>query len=160
MVTGRWVRPGEDIAPALAVRRAVFVDEQGFAAENEVDAFDPLSWHMVLWETERPVATGRIYWHAGDFHIGRVCVLHDRRGTGLGDLLMRLLLCKALDHSARNVVLAAQVQAMGFYAKYGFAPEGPRYEEEGGLHQTMRTKAGDIRLDHPCQNATPSSNLA
>jgi ElaA protein len=36
------------------------------------------------------------------------------------------------------VVLGAQVQAQGFYARLGFAVDGPGYDEDGIPHVPMR----------------------
>lgn len=150
MITGKWLRPGAPIEDALRVRQAVFVEEQGFGSETERDTLDDASWHVVLYEGEDPVATGRIYWAEGEFHIGRICVLRALRGQRYGDLLMRLLLYKALDHNARSVTLGAQVHAMPFYARYGFASYGEAYLEEGVAHQRMRVLAAEIRLESAC----------
>ena len=151
MITGKWKKPGEDITDALGVRMAVFVTEQGFPADTERDAMDDLSWHAVLYdEAARPVATGRIYWWEGEFHIGRVCVAQTARGQGLGDLLMRMLLYKALDHSARSVALSAQLQVLPFYARYGFQPDGEVYMEDGVPHRAMRALAEELRLEGTC----------
>jgi len=130
---------------ALRVRRAVFVDEQGFPADSEPDELDALSWQAVLYDAGEPVATGRIYWAEGGFHLGRICVLRAWRGQRLGDALMRLLIAKALNHAALSLVLSAQQQAVSFYARYGFQPEGAPYEEDGVPHRRMRADAAALR---------------
>ncbi len=153
MVQGRWVFGDQDIGDALAVRRAVFVDEQGFSPDTEADATDAMSWHAVLYESVQPVATGRIYWQDGEFRLGRICVLHEKRGLGYGDLLMRLLLYKALDHSARSISLSAQTRVAPFYARYGFVPIGELYDDEGVPHQLMRATPEQLNLGSPCQQS-------
>ncbi|MCL2811431.1 MAG: GNAT family N-acetyltransferase [Clostridia bacterium] len=149
MIAGRWFQPGQppgqSIEDALLVRRAVFVEEQGFPADTEPDALDPLSWQVVLYGDGVPMATGRIYWAEGDFHLGRICVLRDSRGRGAGDLLMRMLIAKGLDHAASSLVLGAQVQAAAFYARYGFEVEGEPYDEDGVPHYRMRADAEALR---------------
>ena len=145
MIAGRWFQPGQEIDDALRVRRAVFVEEQGFPADTEPDAFDPLSWQVVLYGDDVPMATGRIYWAEGDFHLGRICVLRDWRGRGTGDLLMRMLIAKGLDHAARSLVLGAQVRASAFYERYGFYVEGEPYDEDGVAHCRMRADAEALR---------------
>ncbi len=158
-MTGKWLpavpSPGETlaecIADALKVRRAVFVEEQGFPAATEQDALDAMSRHAMLYDGAEPIATGRLYWAEGDFHVGRICVLRAWRGQGCGDALMRLLLHKALEHNARAVVLSAQAQAMPFYARYGFLPEGAPYAEDGVPHQQMRADADALRALFDCK---------
>jgi len=130
---------------ALRVRRAVFVEEQGFPADTEPDALDALSRHVVLYEDDVPVAAGRIYWAEGGFHLGRICVLRDRRGRGIGDLLMRMLIAKGLEHAASSLTLGAQLRAAAFYARYGFQVEGEPYDEDGVPHCRMRADAEVLR---------------
>jgi predicted GNAT family N-acyltransferase len=159
MMHGAWLRP--DLHPdrpleavigdALRVRRAVFVAEQGFPADTEPDGLDALSRHAVIYADREPVAAGRLWWADGDFHVGRVCVLAGWRGQGVGDALMRLLLHAALEHGARGVTLGAQEAAMPFYARYGFAPDGPPYAEDGVAHRRMRAEAGALRALFDCR---------
>lgn len=153
MVTGTWLEPTQDLAPVMAVRMAVFVKEQGFSAENERDALDEISKHVLIRVHEAPAATGRLYWQDGAFHIGRICVLGRYRGQGLGDLLMRMMLFKARAHGARRVVLGAQVSAMAFYARFGFEPFGLPYDEEGVPHQMMQVAGAKISLGGNCAGA-------
>lgn len=145
MIAGRWLHPGtqqgEFWEDALRVRRAVFVEEQGFPADTEPDGLDALSWHTVLYEDDVPVAAGRIYWAEGGFHLGRICVLRDWRGRGIGDLLMRMLIAKGLEHAAPSLELGAQSRAASFYARYGFQAEGEPYDEDGVPHCHMRADA-------------------
>ncbi len=151
MIQGCWVFGDQNIGDALAVRHAVFVAEQGFSPDTEADATDAMSWHAILYEDDWPVATGRIYWQDGEFRLGRICVLKEKRGTGCGDLLMRLLLYKALDHNARSIALSAQTRVAPFYARYGFAPVGEVYDDEGVPHQLMRATPEQLKLGSPCQ---------
>jgi len=145
VIAGRWIQPGKPIEDALRVRRAVFVEEQGFPAGTEPDALDALSWQVVLYESDAPVATGRIYWAEGGFHLGRICVVRGARGRGIGDMLMRMLIAKGLNHAATSLALGAQVRAAPFYARYGFEPEGEPYDEDGVAHCRMRADAEALR---------------
>lgn len=150
MVQGKWIPPGEAYGEALRLREEVFVREQGFSADLEEDAFDPMSWHVLLYREGVPAATGRIYYCEGAYWLGRLCVKKEARGEGLGDLLMRMLLDKAQRHFAPMVCLGAQQRAMPFYARYGFAPSGEPYQEEGVPHQRMCLRGEDIRLTGSC----------
>ena len=68
-------------AHASPIRFAVFVEEQGVPREIELDEHDALSVHVVAFEDQAPVATGRLL---PDGHIGRMAVLKDWRGRGIG----------------------------------------------------------------------------
>ena len=55
-----WYGIGEDYAPSAAVRKTVFVEEQGYTLQEEFDDFDKTCPHLVLFDGETPVATGRL----------------------------------------------------------------------------------------------------
>ena len=70
--------------------------------------------------------------------VGRVCVLAEVRGTGLGAALMRA----AVDHyrtvpGIETVKLGAQTHALGFYERLGFEAVGPEYMDAGIPHRDM-----------------------
>ena len=128
---------------AQRVRFTVFVDEQRVPPELEMDEHDAVSIHALAYTkiggTPRAVGTGRLL---PDGHIGRMAVLKEWRGRGVGRELLRALMQRARERGDREVVLAAQVQAMPFYAAEGFKPEGPVYVEAGIDHQDMRCRLG------------------
>ena len=126
-----------DTQACYALRLTVFVEEQGYSAEGEIDALDPLCRHLLACDEGTPVATARVYFEGATAKIGRVCVLQSHRGTGLGADLINAAVAMAEQQDAQRAVLGAQVQAIGFYAKIGFAPYGPRYDDEGEPHQMM-----------------------
>ena len=122
-------------AHAAPIRFTVFVEEQGVPREIELDEHDPLSIHVVAFEDGKPIATGRLL---PDGHIGRMAVLRERRGRGVGALMLNALLEKAKQRGHGEVVLSAQVHAVRFYRSHGFVPEGDEYLEAGIRHQAMR----------------------
>lgn len=79
IVLGPWERLG---AEARGIRFAVFIVEQGVPAEMELDDYDAVSLHaMAYTRNGTPVATGRLL---PDGHIGRIAVLKQARGAGVG----------------------------------------------------------------------------
>lgn len=69
------------------------------------------------------MGAARLWWRDGAFWLGDVGVLSDFRGMGYGDLLVRLLLFKALSHGAHFLRLEAPEEAVAFFARYGFCEE-------------------------------------
>lgn len=122
-------------AEAKRIRFAVFVEEQGVPAELEMDDNDARCLHALAFQGEQAVGTGRLL---PDGHIGRMAVLKDWRGRGAGRALLRALIGAAHRRGDREVMLSAQVHALGFYRAEGFLPEGDVYEEAGIAHQAMR----------------------
>ena len=123
-------------AQAEPVRRAVFVDEQKVPAEMELDEFDPPSLHALAFDGEgRVLGTGRLL---PDGHIGRMAVLRQARGTGVGSALLQALMQAARARGDREVVLSAQTHAVPFYERFGFVAEGEQYDDAGIPHRMMR----------------------
>jgi predicted GNAT family N-acyltransferase len=67
-----------------------------------------------------------------------MAVLKPWRGRGVGAALLQRLVAAARERGDREVLLSAQVHALGFYRAHGFAPYGEVYQEAGIPHQAMR----------------------
>jgi len=127
---------------ALALRYAVFCDEQGFPRSVEPDDLDPVAHHAVaIAATGEIIATGR--WvphpqHPDMAKIGRMAVRQDLRGTGIGTAILRALMADAQQTPGiARMGLSSQDHAVPFYARLGFTPVGETYMEEGAPHQWM-----------------------
>jgi predicted GNAT family N-acyltransferase len=130
---GNWVAMEQRAAP---VRFAVFVEEQKVPAEMELDEFDPVCVHALAVDADGKVlGTGRLL---PDGHIGRMAVLREARGTGVGSALLRALMQAARRRGDRAVVLSAQTHAIPFYRRFGFVAEGDDYDDAGIPHRQMR----------------------
>ena len=127
-----------DAQALRAVRRAVFIEEQRVPEDLEWDALDAGCVHALAEDAQRaPIGCARLL---PDGHIGRVAVLAPWRGRGVGAALLLRLVDVAREQAHARVILNAQVQAMPFYARYGFEAEGPPFDEAGIAHQVMTRK--------------------
>ncbi len=125
-----------DIQDLRRVREPVFVQEQNVPLEEEWDALDPLCQHVIARDAEhRPIGTGRL---TPEHKIGRMAVLPEWRGRGVGEALLMALIDRARTLGLREVSLNAQVSALGFYKRFGFVEYGDRFAEAGIEHQAMR----------------------
>lgn len=126
---GRWLRP---------IRETVFIVEQGVPEADEWDTEDFRAEHVLARDAEGAgIGTGRL---TGKGQIGRLAVLAEWRGHGVGAAILEALLDRARARGLCEVFLHAQIRALGFYQRYGFVAEGPVYDECGIPHQTMRLK--------------------
>jgi predicted GNAT family N-acyltransferase len=126
----------EDEQALRAVRTAVFVVEQRVPEALEWDGEDTGAAHVLAIDADgSPIGTARA---SPDGRLGRMAVLADWRGQGVGAALLRRLLDGAALAGHVEVILSAQVQAIGFYASFGFVVEGPVYDDAGIPHRTMR----------------------
>jgi len=130
---GDWAALRERAQP---VRFAVFVEEQKVPAEMELDEHDAVSLHALAVDAAGTVlGTGRLL---PDGHIGRMAVLRQARGAGVGSALLRALLRAARDRGEREVLLSAQTHAIPFYERFGFVVDGEEYDDAGIPHRWMR----------------------
>jgi predicted GNAT family N-acyltransferase len=123
-----------DRAVLERIRREVFVREQGIAETEEWDREDATSVHVLATLNRDPVGTGRLD-RAGK--IGRIAVMPGLRGRGIGTLILGRLLDEARRLGIREPYLHAQVQAVPFYEKLGFARQGGEFDEAGIPHVRM-----------------------
>ena len=135
----------EDAADALlAVRETVFVLEQNVPLEEERDALDPQCRHVVARDQGgAAIGTGRLVPprdRDAPARIGRMAVLREWRGAGVGDAMLEALLRQAREQGWNDIALNAQVSAQSFYARHGFVPVGERFVEAGIGHQAMRRR--------------------
>lgn len=129
--SGDW----ETLGPAASeIRRKVFIDEQNVPQEEEWDGLDTECLHFLAMLDGQPVGTARLLPGA---HIGRVAVLANARGTGIGVLLMQAAIEAARQAGHPQVVLSAQVHALAFYERLGFIAHGDEFLDAGIPHREM-----------------------
>ena len=122
MIQGKWYAPGTDLSPLLPLRKSLFGQQE--------DSLDPAGWNVLVYLDDLPVASGRIWWEADAFWLGKIGVLPEYRGRRLGDLVLRLLLFKAQSHSAREVRLTCPSSVSGFFSRLGFQHDPDQPPEE------------------------------
>ena len=127
---------------ASRVRFRVFVEEQGVPRDIELDERDGDCVHALAYEHGKVVGTGRLLPREEGApavaHIGRMAVLPECRGRGIGSRILESLIGKARERGEELVALSAQVHAVEFYRSHGFQPVGEIYDEAGIPHRKMR----------------------
>ncbi|NNE89475.1 MAG: GNAT family N-acetyltransferase [Silicimonas sp.] len=127
----------DDIALVQSIRRVVFIEGQNVPEAEEVDGRDGEALHLLLLYHDAPVGTARLLIDGESGKIGRVAVLEDHRGKGLGVALINASLDVLRDHGLRRAKLGAQTHAIGFYEKLGFTASGPEFLDAGIPHRAM-----------------------
>ena len=126
-------RLGESLL--TAIRRKVFIEEQGIHESIELDGQDPQAHHYVAMIGSKPVGTAR---QLADGRIGRLAVLASHRRCGIGTALMRSVIADAQRLGVATVYLHAQTDSLEFYQTLGFAPVGEPFTEADKPHQAMQ----------------------
>jgi predicted GNAT family N-acyltransferase len=144
-----------DREACFAVRKDVFVGEQGVDPELEYDAFDAedadgtATTHVLAVGADGvPIGTGRLLYGpaaadrtGGDLSagaLGRLAVTRAARGLGVGVALVRGIEEAARERGLAAVDLHAQTHALGFYERLGYVAYGPEFMDAGISHRAMR----------------------
>ncbi len=129
----------EEDSPALcSVREAVFIREQKVPKELEWDEHDISARHLLALDgSGRAIGAARLL---PEGRIGRMCVLAEHRGRGVGAALLRAALEWAMECGMERIVLDAQTHAVDFYGRFGFEADGPVFMDAGIAHRHMSLK--------------------
>lgn len=125
----------------IALRISVFVVEQN-CPYQELDGKDKMSFHLLIKDGDSIVGTARIL-PAGlsypEIAIGRVVSATDKRGSGLGHLIMKesLNFISKTWGTDEKVKLSAQSHLTSYYQKHGFISTGKEYLEDDIPHTEM-----------------------
>lgn len=125
-----------------AIREEVFVAEQKIPPEIEFDAIDSDCYHVIARDNHHhAIGTARL---SPDFKIGRMAVLKDWRGQGVGRALLLALIDRARRSGGNEVTLNAQNAVISFYEHFGFMKEGDSFPEANIPHQRMRLPVSPV----------------
>ena len=132
-----------DFYKALSLRQDVFIIEQE-CLYRDIDGLDDKAWHLFGWDsyTKEKLATYARIFAPGDYYteaaIGRILTAADFRRGGFGVALMEESI-RRTDALFDNppIRMGAQTYLIDFYGKFGFKPDGDRYDEDGIEHVHM-----------------------
>lgn len=134
IITTRQANWADDQQALRDIRHTVFVVEQNVPSDLEWDGEDERCQHAMATLDGRHVGTGRL---SKDGKIGRMAVLDEARGAGIGGALLEQLLSMARASGLAQVHLHAQTHALRFYERYGFVADGPEFDEADIPHRHM-----------------------
>ena len=125
---------GDNEAKIRLIRSTVFSGEQNVDPAIDFDGNDLTAFHALVFVDGKPAGTGRML---ADGHLGRIAILNQYRGTGLGSIIIESLIKIAVANGYGRVYLGSQKQAIKFYEKLGFTPFGDEYVEANIEHISM-----------------------
>ena len=125
-----------DFASIRHVRETVFIDEQRVPRELEFDDRDPRCFHVLVFDGDTPVGTGRLDLDYGG-KVGRVAVVATHRRSGVGKAIMERLHAIARERKHARLWCHAQLTAVPFYERLGWVSSGPVFDEAGISHVRM-----------------------
>lgn len=133
----------EELHTAFAIRKKVFVEEQGVPIEEELDQFDTLDSscdHILVYFNGEPVGTGRVRLVDGYGKLERICILPKYRLLGIGKVIMRKLEELAKEKGVTKSKLHAQTNVEIFYRRLGYMRFGEEFMDAGIPHILMKKK--------------------
>jgi len=157
-MTPRFRKYSWQLAPEAIrdIRQRVFIDEQKVPPELEWDDTDEIADHYLAVDRNNvPVATARLFSTLEETgYIGRMAVLPEYRGKGIGEALLRHLLTESAGRF-QELRLSAQQHATGFYQRCGFHTCSAPYQDAGIPHLDMRCLAPTLAHSDIATRAQP-----
>jgi len=122
----------------FALRRTIFIDEQGVEETLEMDGLDDHATLIVLYADNTAVGCARYRVLDDKVKVERVGILKEFRRQGLGEHIMSFVEEQIKEYTkAQWITLNAQLTAKDFYLRLGYAPIGTVFMEANIEHQKM-----------------------
>lgn len=118
----------------FSIRGRVFILEQNVPWEDEYDNNDYTAVLFNAYEGDKIIGTTRLF--AGK--LGRVAVLKEYRGQGIGKALVDAAEAEAKAQGLNKIKLASQLEAIPFYEKLGYEIYGDVFLDAGIPHRNMK----------------------
>jgi predicted GNAT family N-acyltransferase len=130
--------PSDRFADIVAIRRAVFVQEQGIDPAVEFDGKDTTATQVLGVRDGEPVGTARLrHLDETTMKVERMSVRKPHRHHGVGRRLIEAILDHATEAGYTSLVLHAQIAVAEFYETAGFERVSEPFEEVGRPHVRM-----------------------
>lgn len=128
----------DELYDILYLRARVFVVEQD-CPYNDIDGLDRNAYHVFVKDGANTEACLRVFLRdENTVQIGRVVTSPEKRGTGLGAVIMAEAVKVSKEHfPGKKMYLEAQVYAVGFYQKFAFNVVSEEFLEDGIPHVVM-----------------------
>ena len=121
MVYLKQITSAAELVQAQQIRHQVFVEEQGIPAELEYDEADRTATHVLAYQDEHAVATGRLLISVDGLGIlGRIAVIASERGQGIGGQVVRQLEQCAVAADVQRLILHPHAYLEKFYTDLGY----------------------------------------
>lgn len=141
-----------------AIRREVFIEEQGVSEQDELDGKDHLYTQVIVRSKNHIEAIGcaRI---SPEGKIGRVAIVKNFRGLGVGQKLMEFC-TQAVLEKGQTPKLDAQTSAIGFYESLGYACEGEVFMDANIPHKHMKFALASFFVTQTNTNESSETNYS
>jgi len=119
------------------LRAEILQKELQIPEEADIDGFDHIANHFLVYVDAKPVGTARWRMTLGrKIKLERFAVLPEFRAQGVGRLMLNHILGQVSD-LGMEVFLEAHSDVVPFYERNGFVADGPSYNVSDIPHQRM-----------------------
>jgi predicted GNAT family N-acyltransferase len=133
----KWI---DDHTQLKNIREKVFIQEQKVTPELEWDGMDENAMHFLVFKDEEAIGCARAVVIKNYMQLGRMAVLKEYRGQGIGSALLEKAIVTAILNQISSIHISAQCYAIDFYLKFGFEVTSDIYLDAEIPHRDMTLK--------------------
>jgi len=131
----KWIDEHEFLT---MIREKVFIEEQKVTPQLEWDGMDKEAIHFLAYKDNKAVGCARAFMIQNGMQLGRMAVLKECRGEGIGSALIEIALATAKLNQLSGIYISAQCHAINFYKKFGFEVTSDIYLDAEIPHRDMK----------------------
>jgi len=131
----KWIDEHESLT---MIREKVFIKEQKVTPQLEWDGIDEKAIHFLVYKDEKAIGCARALLIKNDMQLGRMAVLKEYRGAGIGSHLIEKAVITAKLNQLSSIHISAQCHAIDFYKKFGFKVTSDIYLDAEIPHRDMK----------------------
>ena len=130
----KWI---DGLSQLKNIREKVFIQEQKVTHQLEWDGMDEKAIHFLVFTDKAAIGCARAIVIKDHMQLGRMAVLKEYRGQGIGGALIEKAMTIAKLNQLSAIYISAQCHAIDFYKKFGFEVTSDIYLDAEIPHRDM-----------------------
>jgi len=130
----KWI---DGLSQLKNIREKVFIQEQKVTPQLEWDGMDEKAIHFLVFNDKAAIGCARAIVIKDHMQLGRMAVLKEYRGQGIGGALIEKAVTTAKLNQLSAIYISAQCHAIDFYKKFGFEVTSDIYLDAEIPHRDM-----------------------
>ena len=130
----KWI---DGLSQLKNIREKVFIQEQKVTPQLEWYGMDEKAIHFLVFNDKAAIGCARAIVIKDHMQLGRMAVLKEYRGQGIGSALIEKAMTTAKLNQLSAIYISAQCHAIDFYKKFGFEVTSDIYLDAEIPHRDM-----------------------